>query len=67
MIMASSVQKSKPVLPKANLQSPYLIAQLVTAPIKDHWLRLLRMCGNVFSGLQLVWIIEGQDKRGLGN
>ena len=36
-------------------------------PTKYHWPHLLHMCGNVFSGLQLVRIIEGLDKRGLDN
>ena len=41
--------------------------QSVTTPTKDHWLRLLRMRSNVFSGLQLVQIINGPDKQGPDN
>ena len=39
----------------------------MTTPTIDHWPRLMRTRGNVYSGLQLVWIIEGPDKRGPDN
>ena len=34
---------------------------------KEHWSCLLRMHGNVFSGVQLVRIIEVPDKQGPDN
>ena len=70
MIMASSVQKSSLVSqfwPRQVCRVRSSSLKSVTTPTKDHWPRLLHMRGDVFSGIQLVRIIEGLDKRGLDN
>ena len=61
--MASSVQQSILVSqfwPRGK--SIESVAHCSTCD-QTHWSCLLCMHGNVLSGLQLVWIIEGPDKR----